>query len=107
MAHRPTAAHIASHADPRLELALRIVALTGLALAVLLPAGHGSTELLGWTPLWLAGMPLAAWWAVHRFGLPSWPARARLVIAGAAPRRRRNAQARRRRPMPARLPRAA
>lgn len=107
MADRPTVVHTAAHADPRLELMLRIVALTGLTLAVLLPAGHGSTELLGWTPLWLAGLPLVAWWSLHRFRLPSWPVSQRPPAVVVPLRPRRGAQARRRRPMPAQMPRAA
>jgi hypothetical protein len=113
MAHRPTDVHAASdvmpHADPRLELALRTLALTGLTLTLLLPGGHGSTELLGWTPLWLAGLPLVAWWSLHRFRLPSWPVRqpAPTLVAPVRARQRSVAQARRRRPIMARPSRAA
>lgn len=106
MGTRPTVHRTASHADPRLETAARLVALTGLALVLLLPGARGETYWLGWTPLWLAGMPLAAWWSLHRFRLPSWPsARNRSSLQ---PRRRRGAQARRQGPMVvARLPRVA
>lgn len=107
MADRPTVARTAAHPDPRLESVLRIVALTGLALTVLLPAGHGSTEWLGWTPLWLAGLPLVAWWSLHRFRLPSWPAAQRMPARGLPFGPRRRAQARRRPPTPAQMPRAA
>ena len=31
-----------------------------------------ASEWLGWMPLWVLGMPLAAWWALHRFRLPRW-----------------------------------
>ncbi|TBV69945.1 hypothetical protein [Pseudoxanthomonas winnipegensis] len=99
MAHVSHAARTASHADPRLELTLRTIALTGLALVVLLPAARGSTEALGWTPLWLAGLPLVAWWSLHRFRLPSWPAPAPPAIDAVPRRRRGGQQARRRRSM--------
>jgi hypothetical protein len=107
MADRPNLARTAAQADPRLELVLRIVALTGLTLAVLLPAGHGSTELLGWTPLWLAGLPLVAWWSLHRFRLPAWPVPQRTPAVVVPLRPHRSAQARRRRPMQAQMPRRA
>lgn len=70
--------------DPRLERALRHAVCAGVVLTVLLP---WRSEWLGFTPLWLLGMPLSAWWALHRFRLP---ARKR---AGAV--RRRGVQARR------------
>ena len=49
---------------------VRHAALAGLALVLVWPAARGSSEWLGWLPLWLVGMPLAAWWAVLRFPLP-------------------------------------
>ncbi|SEK48138.1 hypothetical protein SAMN05428989_0195 [Pseudoxanthomonas sp. GM95] len=107
MAHPTHAARTASHADPRLELVLRVIALTGLALVLLLPAGRGSTELLGWTPLWLGVLPTVAWWSLHRFRLPSWPAPVRAAMEVPVRRRRPGAQARRRRPMLAQMSRAA
>lgn len=76
--------------DPRLEHALRRVALFGLLAVLLLPAARGHSAWLGWLPLWLLGMPLSAWWALHRFALPRWPRQVAL------PRRRRGQQARRR-----------
>lgn len=110
MAHRPPDVHAASQADPRLELVLRTLALTGLSLVLLLPGGRGSTELLGWTPLWLAGLPLVGWWSLHRFRLPSWrktrPA-ARAAPAVSVLPHQIAVQARRRRSRPARMPRAA
>jgi len=53
---------------------VRHAALAGLALVLVWPAARGSTEWLGWLPLWLVGMPLVAWWAVLRFPVPrlSW-----------------------------------
>lgn len=55
---------------PTLDRALRRAVLTGLALVLLLPMARGQIPWLGWAPLWLVGMPLAAWWALHRFRLP-------------------------------------
>ncbi len=76
--------------DPRLEHALRTAVVAGLALALLLPT---RSHWLGWTPLWLLGMPLSAWWALHRFRLP-------LSDAVSLRRRRRiGNQARRRKPL--------
>lgn len=93
--------------DPRLERVLRRAVLTGLALVLLFPFARGQIPGLGWGPLWLLGMPLAAWWALHRFRLPRWPGAA--AAGQGQPRRRfRRAQARRR-ALPARtaLARAA
>lgn len=83
--------------DPQLERLLRRVVAIGLALVLLFPLARGQIPWLGWAPLWLVGMPLAAWWALHRFRLPQWP---RHREAG---RRRSGPQARRR----VRTPRAA
>jgi len=79
--------------DPRVLRPVRQIALAGLALVLVWPAARGHSEWLGWWPLWLVGMPMTAWWALHRFRLPV-PAAA----AGARPvtRRRRQPQARRR-----------
>ena len=79
----------ASARDPRLERALRTAIVAGLALALLLPA---RSHWLGWTPLWLLGMPLSAWWALHRFRLP------RPTMISARRRRRPGGKARRRHP---------
>jgi hypothetical protein len=85
--------HATTTIDPRLERALRRIVLLGLLAVLAVPAARGSSALLGWLPLWLLGMPLSAWWALHRFALPRWP---RPV---AVPRRRRmQPQARRRSP---------
>jgi hypothetical protein len=84
--------------DPQLERLLRRVVAIGLALVLLFPLARGQIPWLGWAPLWLVGMPLAAWWALHRFRLPQWPMR-----RDAAGRRRNRPQARRR----ARMPRTA
>lgn len=72
------------HIDSLLRQAVILAALAVL----LLPAARGQSHWLGWTPLWLLGMPLVAWWALHRFRLPTPPRALR--------RRRRGPQARRR-----------
>ncbi len=76
--------------DPQLERLLRRVVAIGLALVLMFPLARGQIPWLGWAPLWLVGMPLAAWWALHRFRLPQWPAHRE------AGRRRSGPQARRR-----------
>lgn len=93
--------------DPRLDLYLRRSVWLGCAALLLIPAARGHSEWLGWLPLWLLGMPLTAWWALHRFRLPRLsPAQ---LTAPSYRRRRRGAQARRRnQPLVARrLPHAA
>jgi hypothetical protein len=93
--------------DARIERALRLTLLGGLALVLLLPAARGHSDWLGWMPLWLVGMPAAAWWSLHRFALPLRKAMAQ-VSSKPARRRRQGAQARRRAvPGMRRLPRAA
>ena len=77
------------HPDAALDRLLRRIVLTGLALVVLLPLARASTDMLGGLPLWLVGMPAAAWWALHRFRMPG-----RSAVARTA-RRRRGPQARR------------
>ncbi len=87
---------------PALRRLVRQALLAGLALVLVWPAARGYSEWLGWRPLWLLGMPLSAWWALHRFPLPLRPLRR--VLARVRPR----VQARRRRRTPAwRFSRAA
>ena len=83
------------HADPAVALDrfLRRFVGWGVLAVLLLPAARGSTAWLGWMPLWLVAMPLASWWALHRFRLPRAAARS---LRARAPQRRRGAQARRR-----------
>ena len=81
--------------DPGLEVLLRHAVAIGTALVLLLPAARGFSPTFGWMPLWLVAMPLAAWWALHRFRLP---AREAEDAASVRTRRRSGAQARRRRP---------
>ena len=83
-----------------LDRLLRQVVIVGTIAVLLIPAARGSTQLLGWLPLWLMGMPLAAWWSLRRFPLP------RVVLQ--MPRRRRVQAMRRSSARHAvRLPRAA
>ncbi len=86
--------------DRRLLRSVQQLALAGLALVLVWPAARGSSVWLGWLPLWLVGMPLAAWWALLGCPLPlrAWlrrprqpgvqarrlPARARRTRAAAA-----------------------
>jgi hypothetical protein len=72
--------------DPRPERFLRSAVILGALAVLLLPAARGHSDWFGFLPLWLLGMPLAAWWSVTGFPLPR--------IVGALPRRRR-VQARR------------
>ncbi|MES2858825.1 MAG: hypothetical protein V4704_06550 [Pseudomonadota bacterium] len=83
-----------------LDSLLRHAVTVGALAVLLIPAARGSTALLGWLPLWLVGMPLAAWWSLRRFPVPG--------LALRLPRRRR-VQALRHPALrrPARLPRAA
>ena len=60
----------ASAVDPRLDAALRQIALIGLIAVLAIPAARGYSAWLGWMPLYLLAMPLTAWWALHRFRLP-------------------------------------
>ena len=75
-----------THRD--LDSLLRQLVILGALAVLLVPAARGSSAWFGWLPLWLLGMPLAAWWSLRRFPLPT--------LALRLPRRRR-AQARRRR----------
>ena len=70
-----------------LDSALRQAVILGALAVLLVPAARGSSALLGWLPLWLLGMPLAAWWSLRGFPVPA--------AALHLPRRRR-IQARRR-----------
>lgn len=94
--------------DPRLHLWLRRSVWFGATLLALMPAARGHSEWFGWLPLWLLGMPLTAWWALHRFRLPR---RAAMQVAPLPYRRRRRGpQAHRRSQPPATrrlLPQAA
>ena len=72
----------------RIESFLRQLVILGIAAVVLIPAARGSSLWIGWLPLWLVGMPLAAWLSLLRLPKPQ--------IAWALPRRRRP-QARRQR----------
>lgn len=83
-----------------LDAALRHAVILGTLAVLLIPAARGSSEWLGWLPLWLVGMPLAAWWSLRGCPLPR--------VAVAVPRRRQPQALRNRRGRaPARLARAA
>jgi hypothetical protein len=60
--------------DPRLDRALRICLTWGTLAVLMLPFARGYSTMIGWLPLWLIAMPACAWWALHRFALPRWPA---------------------------------
>lgn len=64
--------HRAEPIDPRLDGLLRHMIAIGAVLVLLLPAARGTHAALGWLPLWLLAMPMAAWWALHRFPVPGW-----------------------------------
>ena len=70
-----------------LDALLRQAVTLGTLAVLLVPAARGSSEWFGWLPLWLVGMPLAAWWSLRGFPVPA--------LAVRMPRRRR-AQASRR-----------
>ena len=53
--------------DPRPERILRTAVILGALTVLLLPAARGSSDWFGFLPLWLLGMPLAAWWSVSGF----------------------------------------
>jgi hypothetical protein len=92
-----TRSRLAGHSpDPRLERALRRAVVLGAMLVLALPMARGSSAWLGSLPLWLLGMPLASWWALHRFALP----RLAPLRDGAPRRRHRGAAQARRRPGP-------
>ena len=85
-----------------LDSALRQAVILGTVAVLLIPAARGSSDWLGWLPLWLVGMPLAAWWSLRGFPLPA--------VAVRLPRRRRVQATRRsvrRLPQPAALARRA
>lgn len=71
-----------------LDACLRQLVILGTLAVLVIPAARGHSALLGWLPLWLLGMPLAAWWGLRRFPLPT--------VSLRLPRRRRRVQARRR-----------
>ena len=89
-----------THRD--LDSALRQAVILGTLAVLLIPAARGTSDWLGWLPLWLVGMPLAAWWSLRGFPLPA--------VAVRLPRRRRVQATRRsvrRLPQPAALARRA
>lgn len=73
---------------------MRRIVLVGATLVLAVPGARGESFWLGALPLWLLGMPLVSWWALHRFRLPR---RAQPATTNTTRRRRSgNGQARRR-----------
>ena len=68
---RPTPA---ADLDLTIDDALRYAIAIGAMLILLVPAARGMHAAIGWLPLWLLGMPISAWWALHRCRLPPPPA---------------------------------
>ena len=64
-----------------LDSCLRQAVILGTLAVLLIPAARGSSDWFGWLPLWLVGMPLAAWWSLRGFPMPQ--------LAMRLPRRRR------------------
>lgn len=89
--------------DPVLDGVLRHAIGLGLVLVALFPFARGELPWLGWAPMWLIGMPLVAWLALHRFQLPLQRKRTRAERR----RPRTQVQARRRRVVTMRRVRAA
>ncbi len=76
----------------QLDACLRQMLVLGIALVVLLPAARASNPWIGWLPLWLVGMPLAAWWSLRCLQqTTSTPASMRRSRLPARPGRRRRA----------------
>ena len=65
----------------QLDAVLRHAVILGTLAILFIPAARGGSEWFGWLPLWLVGMPLAAWWSLRGFPLPE--------VAVRMPRRRR------------------
>lgn len=53
-----------------LDRLLRQAVILGTLAVLLIPAARGSSALIGWLPLWLMGMPLAAWWCLRGCPFP-------------------------------------
>ena len=64
-----------------LDAVLRHAVILGTLAVLLIPAARGSNEWLGWLPLWLVGMPLAAWWSLR--GCPRIDAAGAGCVSGA------------------------
>lgn len=101
----PSSAATADALRADLDTALRYALAIGALLVLMLPAARGSQSAIGWLPMWLVAMPAVAWWALHRFRLPSWRRVAPADAGQAARRRRRGAVQARRRARPAMIAR--
>ncbi len=73
---------------------MRRLALTGVLLVLALPIARVESIWVGALPLWLIGMPLSSWWALHHFRLP----RLKSAVSQRIKQRRRVAPQARRRP---------
>jgi len=81
--------------SPLLDETLCTAAAVGPALVVLWPGARGISA-AGVLPMWLVGMPMLAWWALHGFALPARRPMAVAVEGTGRPGNRRGpAQARR------------
>ena len=65
----------------QLDAILRNAVVLGALAVLLVPDARGTSAWFGWLPLWLLGMPLAAWWSLRGWPLPR--------VALQLPRRRR------------------
>lgn len=95
MRHHPDHDAASGEIEVRLEDTLKYALAIGSVLVLLLPGARGSSDIVGWLPLWLLGMPAAALWALKGFPLPG-RATEQLVAIPAPRRRRSSPQARRR-----------
>lgn len=86
--------HRSARPDPRLERLLRQTVVVSTLLVLAVPMARGHSVWFGPLPLWLLGMPLMSWWALHRFRLP----RTAQPMPARSGRRRRGAVQARRRP---------
>ncbi|MDR1075703.1 MAG: hypothetical protein LBL59_05235 [Xanthomonadaceae bacterium] len=64
---RPARSRTRAHS--LLEPGVAGMAALGMLLVLLVPSARGHSLWFGWLPLWLVGMPLAAWWALRGFSL--------------------------------------
>ena len=54
----------------QLDAILRNAVVLGALAVLLVPDARGTSAWFGWLPLWLLGMPLAAWWSLRGWPLP-------------------------------------
>ena len=80
-----------------LDALLSRLVLAALACTVLLPFAQGRSELFGWLPLWLVGLPLAAWLGLRLCRMADAGRRPLPALAGRTRRRPAAVEAARRR----------